>query len=264
MNTSEDPIFGNNQTGDVYWQKITTTWNTVAKNSPSITAYVVRDLTTCKNRFQRRIAPTILKFNHYWLQARDPKKSGWTEEMYNNHAMELYKEGEGKDFTLMSSLEVIHKMPKYSPFNASANNDLVDGTLENENEDSDASVVARINEVGTVMVQFTERPIGSKKAKKEKYGFDEQTKVAKEHSSLIRDLHKATNKLSETIQNKASQESDLTLAHLAHKMGQTQKSNYHFAQAAARAEIWRKREHKQLTEEEKEELPIFMNHDDSE
>ena len=83
-------------------------------------------------------------------------------------------------------------------------------------------------------------------------------RVAKEHSSLIRDLHKATNKLSETIQNKASQESDLTLAHLAHKMGQTDKSNYHFAQAAARAEIWRKREQKNFTEEEKEELPIFL------
>ena len=76
----------------------------------------------------------------------------------------------------MSSIEVLHKMPKYSPFNASANTDSVDGVLDNDNEDSDAPAVARRNEVGTVMGQAMERPIGNKKAKKEKYGFDEQTK----------------------------------------------------------------------------------------
>jgi hypothetical protein len=57
-------------------------------------------------------------------------------------------------------------------------------------------------------------------------------------------------KLSQAIQNTASQESDIHLAYLNHKMGKLDERHYHAQRAAMRAVLWSKREKKELEPDE--------------
>jgi hypothetical protein len=113
---SENPIYGNNQTGDNFWHEICNRYNDLADESLGPKQeYVVRSVTAMRNRFKKVISPQVMIFNQFWKEARTPIKSGWTETMYQNKAKELFLVFTKKAFQYERCCPVLYKMPKYNP-----------------------------------------------------------------------------------------------------------------------------------------------------
>jgi hypothetical protein len=81
--------------------------------------------------------------------------------------------------------------------------------------------------------------MGSKAAKKAKYSAmgANEGHVYDRHLKAIDALEKSTFKLSQAIQNRATQEFDIHLAYLNHKMIKLDERDYHAQRAAMRAEL---------------------------
>jgi hypothetical protein len=248
VNVSENPIYGNNQTGDNFWHEICNRYNDLAdQHLGPKQEYVVRSVTALRNRFKKVISPQVMTFNRFWKEARTPLKSGWTETMYQNKAKELFLAFTKKSFQYERCCPVLHKMPKFNPesLNLITNE-------ENIMTDSDApsSRQSPVNAVGEIMGQNVERPQGNKAAKLSKYRPEVSVRVMQEQLSAIRGLNSATTDLSKSIRDKASQESDMLLAMMNFKMGKTVESEYHMTMASERGERWRQREKKEAGDEE--------------
>jgi hypothetical protein len=261
-NTSENPIFGNNQKKEHFWQTIAQTYNRLAGEGLG-ELYVIRSWASLKNRWKRYIQPAMFQHIRFWREARNPKKSGWTEEMYVEKTNELFLEANGKEFPYDNIVEIIHSMPRFNP--ETADLEELETELVGASEIESGRVTPAtgrstpINEVGHVQGQNIERPVGNKKAKKAMYGEDfhrhavrESVAVQKEHVTAIKDLNKATYDLSRTIREKSYQESDMHLAMLNYKMGRKKETEWHLEQAGIRATRWKKREDAEYAEEELE------------
>ena len=240
-NASEDPITGANQKGTSFWRDICTKFNDLAMEKLPEEHYVARTSDTLKNRFKRVISPTIMQYNKCWKEARTPPKSGWDATRYNDKAKKLYLAYFKKRFAHEKCLPVLHKMPKFNPDTMGQDSEL-EPPYASEAGSARASPV---NNVGSVMGQNLDRPVGNKRAKYAKYKRNVATEALLEQVNVMKDLNKATYELSKTIRDKASQESDLNMAMLNHKLGKRQESEYHLQMAAARGERWRAREMKE-------------------
>jgi hypothetical protein len=264
VNTSENPIFGSNQTGDAFWVAVSTTFNKIAKTDKDIEVYVLRDATALRNRFQRLVLPQMNIYNRFWREAHAKKISGWTADDYIRKADELFEEYTGKPFNHSECVKILHVMPKFDPSFAS-NDDAPEDDIAMVGNDSDATA-SRVNNVGHVQGAGKIRPQGNKSAKRAKYYPSDSSGSNSEHTALLRDLHKATTQLSKTIQNKAAQESDINLAMLNYKMGKQVESQYHLDCAAMRSERWRAKEAKeeQKQEEDKDKVDEEKNNEENE
>jgi hypothetical protein len=254
VNTSENPIHGANQKGTTFWQYVTEKYNELAQKEMG-EDFFPRNSQTLQNRWKRFIMPTVMAFNRFWKEARNPPKSGWNEEKYNDRAKELFKEATKKDYIYEKCGVVLAAMPKFNP-----------GQEWPDNEDEGVSVAGSsgrgtpVNDIGNVQGHNITRPIGNKKAKLEKYKGEgtalmmkASIEVQKEQVGAMKDLNKATFDLSKTIREKSYQESDLNLALLNFKMGNREKSTYFSEQAGKRADRWREREEKEAREAKEQE-----------
>jgi hypothetical protein len=66
-------------------------------------------------RYNKTIKKIMHKWNGYYKKAKTPLKSGWTEDMYREHASELYSIAEGKPFKLAHCVDTLFKLPKFMP-----------------------------------------------------------------------------------------------------------------------------------------------------
>jgi hypothetical protein len=80
------------------------------------------------------------------------------------------------------------------------------------------------------------------------------------HLKAIDAFEKSTFKLSQAIENKANQESDIHLASWNHKMGKFDERDYHAHRAVMRGELRSKREQKEL--ERDEDIDMTANNED--
>ena len=83
------------------------------------------------------------------------KVVGWTKEMYMETAMNVWEKMEGKPFKFGTCTRILHQVPKFNP--------MVEEVEEQEEDKKPAA-----NPVGRVMGDTIDRPIGNRKAKKQK------------------------------------------------------------------------------------------------
>ncbi|KAD2394043.1 hypothetical protein E3N88_41020 [Mikania micrantha] len=82
ISISENPIIGNNQTGDAYWSKIETYYN----DAPPMVSRDAHNLRSHWHMFKSKMN----RFNDLYLQVKSRYKSGWSDDQYLVEARLLY------------------------------------------------------------------------------------------------------------------------------------------------------------------------------
>jgi hypothetical protein len=133
-----------------------------------------RNCDSLEQHYSKTIKKIMHKWNGYYKKAKTPLKSGWTEDMYREHASELYKIAEGKPFKLEHCVDTLFQLPKFMP--VLSDNGWSDEIVEDDvpsasqggsvaDEDSSKKPAARDNTIGSAMGDSMSRPMGAKKAK---------------------------------------------------------------------------------------------------
>ncbi|KAD5507569.1 hypothetical protein E3N88_15272 [Mikania micrantha] len=82
ISISENPIIGNNQTGDAYWNKIETYYN----DAPPMVSRDAHNLRSHWHMFKSKVN----RFNDLYLQVKSRYRSGWSDNKYHVEARLLY------------------------------------------------------------------------------------------------------------------------------------------------------------------------------
>ncbi|KAL0698828.1 hypothetical protein Bca4012_054950 [Brassica carinata] len=95
LNTSKDPLTGNEQKGGTFWKRITTTYN----NSPKVVGLAKRELSHCKQRWGK-INEGVNKFVGAYEAATKQRTSGQSEDDVLKAAHEIYINAHERKFAL--------------------------------------------------------------------------------------------------------------------------------------------------------------------
>lgn len=151
---SEDPLIGVNQKAKSFWQRVFDIWITFVPRE--VLEKSERTTTSLPPRW-KTINADVASFCGRYDAVRSVEKSGWTEDMYFQEALTLFKdEGkgrkQGREFLFEGCWRILKDSPKWRGgcgYIRKANlNDVKSANSEEE-------------------VDLTERPTGVKKAKKE-------------------------------------------------------------------------------------------------
>jgi hypothetical protein len=119
VNVSTDPIHGTHQKGSTFWnaikEKYELTLPEVMKEHEVELEMPEQNADSLEQRYNKTIKKTMNKWAGYYKKAKTPLKSGWTEEMYREHACELYNVGEGSAFKLAHCVDILFQLPKFMP-----------------------------------------------------------------------------------------------------------------------------------------------------
>ena len=123
-----------------------------------------RTPSSVSNRFNRQIQPNVLAFNRYYRKVKIEKPSGFSKHQWMDLAAEKYLEDFGRKFQFQEQALILHELPKCDPMTVDADNFVDDFDEWDEGRKEDQQKRTH-NEIGNVMGQQMERPIGNKKAK---------------------------------------------------------------------------------------------------
>ena len=163
VNVSTDPTIGNNQKGDVFWNKVASKFAELRKADSDFDGWPERDGSAVMNRFKRQIQKNTLLYNSYYARVKAKNKSGTNEVDYIQQAASDFLEAKGRPFPWTHCIEVLHKIPKLDP-------NMPDLT----GDDSDDE---KINKIGAPMGAGKKRPQGSKAAKAASKGAKKKAKL---------------------------------------------------------------------------------------
>ncbi|KAL1225554.1 Glutathione S-transferase T3 [Cardamine amara subsp. amara] len=108
LNTSKDPVVGNEQRAAAFWTRIAAYFNSSVRKNPELAGIPSRDHTHCKQRWQR-INDQVCKFVGCYEAAHSTIKSGWSDEDYKKLALDLFFSDHKNKFTLEHAwLELRH------------------------------------------------------------------------------------------------------------------------------------------------------------
>jgi hypothetical protein len=97
-------------------KKTSTFWNQVHKAAEEMMKVeklpLIRDMASMKNRF-KKINPAVLAFKGMYKIAKKQKVSGWNEDMYEKHALEMWEQNEGSPYMFLECSKVMKDIPKY-------------------------------------------------------------------------------------------------------------------------------------------------------
>jgi hypothetical protein len=94
LNASKDPIHGNDKKGDTFWKEVTKTFNQKGEGKH------IRELNQLKIHWCR-LKESIGEFNDYWTKVCQIHTSGYSDDMLEKEAQEMYTNKFGKPFTLV-------------------------------------------------------------------------------------------------------------------------------------------------------------------
>ena len=154
VSTSEDSTKGANQSSDDFWKAVTEKFYYVQSKDGNIDekSIIICSLESIMNRFQRRISKEVSSFNKYYKQVVNQKPSGIPSGQYYDMAAKLYEDEKGTSFKFLSCVPVLHKLPKFDP--------LFKNNSDDANDDN-----CNYNDIGRVMGQNMDHPMGCKRAK---------------------------------------------------------------------------------------------------
>jgi hypothetical protein len=181
-NVSTDPIHGTHQKGSTFWNAIKEKYDIFLpevnkKEEVELLNLPERNCDSLEQCYNKTIKKIMHKWNGYYKKAKSPLKSGWTEDMYRDHASELYSIAEGKPFKLAHCVETLFQLPKFMPVlgDNGWSDEIVEddipsasqgGSVAEEEDSSSKKPPARVNNIGSAMGDSMSRPMGAKKAKK--------------------------------------------------------------------------------------------------
>ena len=124
-------------------------------------------------------------------------------------AMNVWNQMEGKPFKFATCTRILQQVPKFNPM------------LEDVDEEEEKKPAA--NPVGKVMGDTIERPIGNRKAKKQKL-LEKLDMSSVTSNAALESMAKSSEKLSEAIARRQKHDSYAKRAELYLKMGQEEKA----------------------------------------
>ena len=166
VNTSQNPLVGNDQKGSNFWKTVHEKFNFLVDGDEDIENFG-RDQDACMNRFQRQISKQVQKWNKYFKQLNEEKPSGTSKDKWPDLATDRFCEEEGYPFKFQGAALVLHAMPKFNPMVDVTELDDDDIEEEDEIEVSGDTKPAAVNIIGAPMGAHIQRPIGNKAAKRE-------------------------------------------------------------------------------------------------
>ena len=180
VNTSQNPLVGNDQKGSNFWKTVHEKFNFLVDGDEDIENFG-RDQDACMNRFQRQISKQVQKWNKYFKQLNEEKPSGTSKDKWPDLATDRFCEEEGYPFKFQGAALVLHAMPKFNPMVDVTELDDDDIEDDDEIEVSGDTKPAAVNIIGAPMGAHIKRPIGNKAAKREAANREQATK--REHRS---------------------------------------------------------------------------------
>jgi hypothetical protein len=106
LNASKDPIHGNDKKGDTFWKEVTETFNQKGEGKH------IRELNQLKIHWCR-LKASIGEFNDYWTKVCQIHTSGYSDDMLEKEAQEMYTNKFGKPFTLVHWWKILKLEPKW-------------------------------------------------------------------------------------------------------------------------------------------------------
>ncbi|XP_021303245.1 glutathione S-transferase T3 [Sorghum bicolor] len=106
LNTSKDPIHGNDKKGDTFWKEVTDMFNKKGEGKR------IREANQLKIHWCR-LKASIGDFNDYWIKANQMHTSGYSDDMLEKEAQEMYVNRFGKPFTLVHWWKILKEEPKW-------------------------------------------------------------------------------------------------------------------------------------------------------
>jgi len=143
LNASKDPIYGNDKRGDTFWKEVTDVFNKKGNGKRR------RELNQLKIHWSR-LKSSIGEFNDYWTKVTQIHTSGYSDDMLEKEAQQMYANRFGKAFTLVHWWKILKDEPKWC------------AQFETEKEKDNTEVVDISEE--------DSRPIGREAAKAERNG----------------------------------------------------------------------------------------------
>ncbi|WZZ73655.1 hypothetical protein YC2023_085025 [Brassica napus] len=153
LNTSKDPIVGNEQRSIVFWKRIAGYYNA----SPKLAGCEKRETAHCKNRWHK-INDIVCKFCGAYEAANREKTSGQNENDVLKLAHEIFFTNHNKKFTLEHAWKELHNDQKWSELSASKNDSKKRNCEDSEHLER-SPVDTAVDDEGTT------RPTGVKAAK---------------------------------------------------------------------------------------------------
>jgi hypothetical protein len=106
LNASKDPIKGNDQKGDTFWNEVTHVFNKNGNGKRT------RELNQLKIHWTR-LKALITEFNGFWTTVTKVHTSGYSDEMLEAEAQQMYTNKNGKPFALVHWWKVLKDEPKW-------------------------------------------------------------------------------------------------------------------------------------------------------
>jgi hypothetical protein len=196
-NVSTDPIHGTHQKGSTFWDAIKEKYDIFLpevnkEEEVELLNLPERNCDSLEQRYNKTIKKIMHKWNGYYKKAKTPLKSGWTEDMYREHASELYSIAEGKPFKLAHCVDTLFQLPKFMPvLGDNGWSDEIDDSVVDtsqggeEDEESSKKPPARVNNIGSAMGDSMSRPMGAKKAKAILENESRSSKASRHGDSMI-------------------------------------------------------------------------------
>lgn len=176
--TTEDPKYGNNQKGPVFYGKIHQEYQAIF----DATDPRVHKCSVCRSRYQlqekwKKIKGDMQTFQTHWVRfVRDPP-SGVPKHEYIDRVAEIYKQYTGSRFKWKDCVTILHDSTKYSEISAQNVQESIllephrlDYTGQQGGSRGEAVVTPpnqnpRSNMVGATWASHQTRPMGCQKAK---------------------------------------------------------------------------------------------------
>ncbi|XP_048591481.1 glutathione S-transferase T3-like [Brassica napus] len=114
LNTSKDPIVGNEQRSSAFWKRIAEYYNA----SPKLAGCEKREAAHCKNRWHK-INDVVCKFCGAYEAANKERSSGQNETDVLKRAHEIFFTNHNKKFTLEYAWKELRNDQKWSELSAS-------------------------------------------------------------------------------------------------------------------------------------------------
>jgi hypothetical protein len=116
LNTSKDPIHGNDKKSDSFWGQITEKFN---KDTPPDR---IRDSNQLKCHW-KRLSTIINEFNGYWASICKMNKSGYSDDQLVDEAQKMFTKKHGKPFAHEHWWRILKNEPKWCTHAAQSDKD---------------------------------------------------------------------------------------------------------------------------------------------
>ncbi|CAO2188272.1 unnamed protein product [Urochloa humidicola] len=183
LNTSKDPIHGNDKNRDSFWRQITEKFN--KDSQPDC----IRDTNKLKCHWSR-LSTTINEFNGYWMTVCKMNKSGYSDDQLMDEAQKRFTNKNKKPFAHVHWWRILKNEPKWRVSVAQAEKDKSEAIEIDDKED---------------------HPIGREAAKAERKG----KRKAEQLMDGIAILGDSINKIAEVAEERKKEREKATEAQLA-------------------------------------------------